>query len=538
MDKNIKNNDTLQRMKSLMMYGSVNESHQNPYSTIEYQKVGADGKVYGIVREGTKYYIKVADNKPNLVTEDFNYIGGFRNRSDYAYNGFANAQKNFELKMMSIKESVNNNAYNAESWDLDKKENLVVEATENMRKEILREKQIMANVSNINENKPCCGDPFCDKADAQYQAKQNISKGTNECGDPEKANKKGKFKKASLKNTDLKEGEVLGWHDSNGNPKEDHYMDKSHGTKIGSSSPFDDAEGKQIDGTGNDNPKSSDMKNGVVEEGESMHDKDNQNTPSVGVGEIGDNAPFDGKMGKQIDEADDFEEDEPIDDDDVEGFGDEDAEGFDDEDAEGFDDEEGADDFGGEDNFDFDESDDDLDGEDDDDEDSVYIEDLEDRINSMEEMLMKIADAVGVESDTVDADDYEDEDIFDDDADDDEENDYELEVSDDEPELAEEGRNRVRVIESAGYRRAIRRMNEENRLDDFGRHPAYRKKVMTLPTHNHQEMPDYYDMNDDSVKTDLPYGRQIGDGAPFEVSPEEIANAIAESIIKLKKKDN
>ena len=40
-------------------------------------------------------------------------------------------------------------------------------------------------------------------------------------------------------------------------------------------------------------------------------------------------------------------------------------------------------------------------------------------------------------------------------------------------------------------------------------------------------------MNDDSVKNDAPYGEKIGSGAPFEISPEAINNAIAESIKKL-----
>ena len=79
-------NETLNRMKSLMNYGLQTESKQAPYSTVEYQKKGADGKVYGIVREGAKYYIKSAPNKANLVKEDFNYIGGFRNRKDNEYS--------------------------------------------------------------------------------------------------------------------------------------------------------------------------------------------------------------------------------------------------------------------------------------------------------------------------------------------------------------------------------------------------------------------------------------------------------------------
>ena len=98
-------NETLDRMKALMGYGLKTENKQS-YSSVEYQKMGADGKMYGIVREGTKYYIKTAPNKQNLLKEDFSYIGGFRNRKDNEYTSFANAQKQFDLKMMSLKQTI------------------------------------------------------------------------------------------------------------------------------------------------------------------------------------------------------------------------------------------------------------------------------------------------------------------------------------------------------------------------------------------------------------------------------------------------
>ena len=74
MNQNIKNNEQLDRMKALMNYGLKTEN-KHSYSAVEYQKLGADGKVYGIVREGTKYYIKSASNKQNLTESDFSYIG-------------------------------------------------------------------------------------------------------------------------------------------------------------------------------------------------------------------------------------------------------------------------------------------------------------------------------------------------------------------------------------------------------------------------------------------------------------------------------
>jgi hypothetical protein len=117
-------------------------------------------------------------------------------------------------------------------------------------------------------------------------------------------------------------------------------------------------------------------------------------------------------------------------------------------------------------------------------------------------------------------------------------------------------RGGVQIFETKAFKRAMRRqrMNEEgmtpftdngrvpsgnmNKLDDFGKHPAYQKKVMELPPKDMQEFPGYYDMNDDSVRNDNPYGEKIGDGSPFNIDPQAVDNAIAEAYNRLKKKDN
>ena len=60
-DKKVNAEEQVQRMKNLMNYG-LTESKQPAYSSVEYSKEAADGKLYGIVREGANYYIKVAKN--------------------------------------------------------------------------------------------------------------------------------------------------------------------------------------------------------------------------------------------------------------------------------------------------------------------------------------------------------------------------------------------------------------------------------------------------------------------------------------------
>jgi hypothetical protein len=554
MNNKMTTDEQISRMKALMGYGLQTESKKAPYSAVENQKLGADGKMYGIVREGTKYYIKSAPNKTNLVKEDFNYIGGFRNRKDFQYDSFADAQKNFDLKMMSIREAANKQDFNINSWDLDKKENVVVEATDSMKKEILRERQIMRNAMMIAEKKQKeCPNGICD-TDIKNSQKNNISSEVEECGDAASANAgyTNASVPASMTESTVNEEEVLGWNRGN-----DDYMDKSHGTEIGDSAPFDGPEARNIDDGDKKVTNTGEMKNGVVENhGTSMHDTDDQNKPAVGVGEgpsDDNNKPFDDEKGKQIDEA-------------IDDFGPDDAEGGADLGDEGLGDDLGGDELGGEgdpidggDDLGGDElgdegeelADGDIEGED------VYEDDVESRLDAMEELLSQIASKLGISEPAVDDAAYGDDDIFGDEEGGDDlggdEFGDEDEPADDEFPMESRKRQGVEIYETRAFRNAMRkqRVNEEgmtpfkdagrvpqgnmNKLDDFGKHPAYQKKVMELPPKDLQEFPDYYDMNDESVKNDTPYGEKIGDGAPFDIDPQSIDNAIAEAFNRLKK---
>ena len=554
MNQNIKDNEQLNRMKALMSYG-LQENKQTPYSNVEYKKMGADGKIYGIVREGTKYYIKTASNKPNVVKEDFDYIGGFRNRKDYEYESYANAQKNFDLKMMSLKEAYNKPNFVVESWDIDKKENVIIEASEKMHNEIMRERQIMRNATMIAEKKgacPDCGNSPCtcstspNLKDAQ---KDNMKAEKPQTGDAKKACKDCEDAELPKEMTESKvnEAEVLGWNQNK------DYMDKSHGTEIGDSAPFDDAEARNIDDGDKQVSKTGEMENGVVE-GKSMHDADNQNTPAPGTGELGDNQPFDGEKGKQIDEGmaecgvpgpmgeDDEPEDgldEPMGGDDA--LGDEgdvpmDDDPIDDADVEG------GDDLGDE------LADDEMAPEEDED---VYDDDLASRVDNIEQILKNIAEKLGVSAGDVDADDYQGDDNLFDNAEGNEEP-IEDEVDVEMPMESKQTKNGMPIFETANFRKVMKESGMEsfkdggrvpngnmNKLDDFGKHPAYQKKVMELPPKDMKEFPGYYDMNDESTHSDAPYGEKIGDSAPFDLTPEKVQNAIAESIKRvLKKKSN
>lgn len=529
MMNNKENNSVLEHMKHLMNYG-INEAKTPEYNTVEYDKIGADNKRYGIVREGTKYYIKVAEPNAAVIAENFNYIGGFRNRKANEYNSFANAQKNFDLKMMSIQEAVGVESAKkviAESWNSNINNEYTTEAGEKMMQEIARQRQIMENVNAIYAKKPVvmekvseCGTPFCEDPDKEYKetTKNNIKGGPATTGNAKKANKG--YKEASLKNTEIKESaETLAW-----NREKPDYMDTTHGTEVGDSTPFDAEEGRQIDNN-KQVTKTGELENGTVaeckcgkkdcpecgkkelKESDAMIDNDDdQNKPEVGTNERGDDTPFDAEEGRQIDEAiEDIETTEDVEDADAD---DEDGVPFPEveDEVEDIDDE----DEGAEDEDEDSEVEYELETDDD--------EDTEMRLQSLENLVRAIADKLDVSEADEPLNNYEDEPLYDDEDETDDEDDFS-------------------VVESASFRRLRKqgRINED-KLDVFGKHPAYQKKVMELPTSKHNEKEGYYDMNDDSAKSEEPYGRSIGKGKPFEVNPETIENAIAESVIKVLKK--
>lgn len=100
----LKGNDQVNRMRSLMGMSPINENTNR--SVVELTKKGPDGKVYGIVRENQTYFIKVSDKTENLVAEDFNYIGGLKNKTDKSYTSYSQATRHLNLKFISLNEAL------------------------------------------------------------------------------------------------------------------------------------------------------------------------------------------------------------------------------------------------------------------------------------------------------------------------------------------------------------------------------------------------------------------------------------------------
>jgi hypothetical protein len=139
----------IERMQYLMGYRKVEETAKHNTGALEYHSVASDGKVYGIVRENTKYYIKVADKgeKQNLA-ESYDYIGGFCNRKNHEYDSYNKALKQYELKLRSINEAMGVKT-DVTTLNPFKKGDVIVEETEKMRAEIARQRQIMYNAGRI-----------------------------------------------------------------------------------------------------------------------------------------------------------------------------------------------------------------------------------------------------------------------------------------------------------------------------------------------------------------------------------------------------
>lgn len=208
--------DQLSRMKSLMTYRMVTES-ENKKGSFEYHRLASDGKAYGIFKECTKYYIKTAPGDKETIAEAYDYIGGWNNRKDYEYDSFANAQKQFDLKMMSINEACGVKA-NAVTLDPSKKEEFIIEGTDEMKRELARQRQLMKNVNTIiNEGSYIgVGDPervsgsndadkpFTEKGEAKLDKDMPKSSGK-----PESESEPYGDGKAPEKGKDVKSSDVL-----------------------------------------------------------------------------------------------------------------------------------------------------------------------------------------------------------------------------------------------------------------------------------------------------------------------------------------
>lgn len=146
--KNMTFDTSLNRIKELTNYRIGPEHKPNISETVEYKVEAADGKTYGIVRECQRYFIK-----EQVSDGSFDYIGGIGNKSENEYPSYNSAFRNIELKVRSINEAKNSGIV-VESFKPAPQAEYIVEATETMRTELDRVKQVMNGANKImNEAK-------------------------------------------------------------------------------------------------------------------------------------------------------------------------------------------------------------------------------------------------------------------------------------------------------------------------------------------------------------------------------------------------
>ena len=133
-------------MLHLMDYGMKNESKKSQYTSVMNQKEGADGRVYGIVAEGTKYYIKSCPKGKENLTESFDYIGGFLNRKSCEYSSYADAVKDMDMRLMSLNEDHGKRmAIN----EMKRSYDFMDAGMHEMKEDIARHNQILENIDVI-----------------------------------------------------------------------------------------------------------------------------------------------------------------------------------------------------------------------------------------------------------------------------------------------------------------------------------------------------------------------------------------------------
>lgn len=530
-----KKDEQIARMKGLMTYGISNTSKKTPVTeSVE----GADGKIYAVIREGSKFYIKSTQKGSELVAESFDYIGGFMNKKNNEFSSYNQASKNLELKLRSINEAYGVNKP-VELLNPEKKEELVCEMTDAMKASIARYRQIMNNAAGImNESatisasntgnpeapkttsfSPKLGEPFTDTAEAKLESDLKAT-----ASDPEK------------------QGEPFG-----DNSKAEEYKDAQY-VPDGSVANKKPSGGKVV--RVNENEE-------IEETIEECEEWGSCGLPSSeGVGEVGDDAPFTETVTETLDENNFFHNDAVADDEQLADVPDEVTLDEDVDDFVGFADDETVEEGNDEEDIDLDDIDLDLDSDEMEDEEIDDIdteeeslddegeleddmEDIEDEEiselellrNEVEELRAMVQQLMGDDSDIEDEEDYElelDDDDYSDEEDFEEYDDEEYDDFEDGEEYDEmnETYNMINNIVTSVLK------EEATKLNVFGKHPGYRKKVMSLPQTGSDTVGDSRDWNDESVYSEQPFGEKIGDSAPFDKVVSTTVDSIVESLKK------
>lgn len=153
-----KYDEQLKRMMHLMDYDNTLNESKKTNNGIECHKTAADGKEYGIIKEGAYYYIKTTTpDKMNMV-ESYDYLNGFNRRNETRYNSYNSATKQLELHLMSINEAYGKHE-DVTVANLNSSKEAFSILTEDARKELDRMHMIFENSFISKDNIGNHGDP-------------------------------------------------------------------------------------------------------------------------------------------------------------------------------------------------------------------------------------------------------------------------------------------------------------------------------------------------------------------------------------------
>ena len=554
-------NDQLSRMKDLINYGSVNEEAK-PISTysLEYKAQAADGRYYGIVRENSKYFVKVATPGKETIAEAYQYIGGVMNKTNYEYNSYTNALKQFELKLGSINEAYDENRrVNVEALDPYKKEDLVVEGHEKFGNELARQRQIMRNACVImNEQTEIGSTPFKTQPEAPKGGSEDKDYPFTKEGKPEEDRGAIKFDGGDPE----KHSSTFG---PDSNDVEDYDLDKGATPKVKDSVASENPSGGKVARVNESMEECGGMAEcgtGLMpEEGEEDLELGDEpvDTKELGSEEgLGDEEAIDLDDEMRLHDADELGDDEDLGLDDEDELGDDENLDLDDEDELGddedldddeFDFDEEDDEFGDEDEFGDDE---DLDLGDDeefeeepeegefDDEEELGDEEEDPEIELDENVVRKFRQLVRESINEMFGDEEED----DEDELDDDEKEFDgsgpFYGDDPDPRGVEAAMSSLDEAKAAKLNSIVESVvNDilnEDELHVFGDHPGYRKKPMTLPQTGEDKFQVNRDWNDESVHSEEPFGKGKGDSTPFDILVAQITDSVMKQVNENKKK--
>lgn len=455
----------IERMKQLMGYGlNESKSHDNGNSNVAYHQVGPDGNTYGIIKECNKFYIKVAPKKDTEILAE-----------DYDYIGGYMNKKQYEYptytiasKQFGLKMKSLNEAYVTK----EKKNKVVLDKPiEPAEWQINETKEMRQEINRFNQLMNNVDYILSEGKELEGKALQLGNKDVDEEGGN------------AYQENPVSEKKVNNMKENAPAPKDsdDTYSEKPMSVDQVNKMKENSKDPKKADNTYSKNaPKTLKLTNEQAEKVLAWSQDKNYMDTTHGT-EIGDSAPYDVKpevTNEAVYNSEDMSQHT--------GNAEEYMEPFDDKVNEEVE----------------------IDSET-----GLPTEDGGQMLVDDEEMLPD--QALDYET----RDDLDDFEPIDDSGEDmlpDEVLDYETRDDMD------------YVLESVVKKVLKKHLVKENKLDVFGKHPAYQKQPMTLPS-NFEPSKFGKEWDDDSVKGEKPYGTEIGHGGdPYT---ERVIDMLTDSVV-------